>query len=217
MSNFIYVIKKDSKSILKKSLKEDSTSFKFTREYKYPDSVVSIAGIKGSLYNLMLTDSTSFDISLADSLTLPVPAAFRYHSGLFAFCQEKLLLKMQLKDTGKTLENRIRMANITITAENIKSIAANEASWQLPANYKLIDEAEQQRLSDSILREFKKIDSSLSASGKVMGLNIDSALEAVKSNDSLRKIIMTILQKQVKSGKKKKTNLNRQKQTARKP
>ncbi len=217
ISNCIYVIKKGEKSILKKSLKEDNQSFRFIREYKYPDSVVNIAGIKGSLYNMMLTDSTSLDVSLADSLMLPVPAALRNHSDLFVFCQHKLLLKMQLTTIGKALEKKNSMANITITAENIKYRPANNTPWQLPADYKLIDESEQQRISDSIMREFKKTDSSLSASGKAINFDIDSALQAVKSNESLRKIVVATLQKQLKSGKKKKTNGTRQKQAARKP
>jgi hypothetical protein len=207
-----YVIKKGGKTILKKSFKEKDSLFRFTREYKYPDSVADIAGIKGSLHNMMLADSTSFDTWLADSLLLPVPATLRNHSDFFIFCQEKLLLKMSLKDIGGTLRIQGRQADITITAENVKYLPANNAPYQLPAGYKVIDEAEQQRISDSLMRAFKAVDSSLSASDKAIELSRDSAIMLMKqTTDSIIEIAKKQLsQKQPEPVNKKKTTGTRQ-------
>jgi hypothetical protein len=182
-ANCFYVIRKGDKTILKKSFKEQDTSFLFTREYKYPDSVTQVDRIKGSLHNRVLADSTSFDMWLADSLLLPVPATLRNHSDFFIFCQEKLLLKMSLKDIDGALRIQGRQTDITITAENIKYLPASDAPYQLPAGYKIIDEAEQQRISDSLMREFKTADSSLLLSEKDLKTKLDSAIRQVKGLD----------------------------------
>jgi hypothetical protein len=175
-----YVIKKGEKTILKKSFEQKDTSFRFIREYDYPDSSLIIAGIKGSLHNMILADSTSFDIWLADSLLLPVPATLRNHSDFFIFCQDKLLLKMSMKDINGALRIQGRQTDITITAGNVNYLPANNEPYQLPAGYKIIDEDEQQRVSDSIMRKFKTVDSSLS-------MNNDRLIDSIK-----RQIEMTV-------------------------
>jgi hypothetical protein len=215
ISGCFYLIKKGQKAILKKSFKEKDTSFRFIREYNYPDSVVNIEGIKGSLHNKMLADSTSFDTWLADSLLLPVPATLRNHSDFFIFCQDKLLLKMSLKDDEGTLRIRGRQTDITITAGNVKYLPANNEPYQLPAGYKVIDEAEQQRIQDSIMREFKTVDSSLMMSNNH---KLDSLMYLVKKLDSLKSLSRN---KGADKGKKRAPSKKRKpavkKNTARKP
>jgi hypothetical protein len=212
-ANCFYVIKKAEKKILKKSFDQRDTSFRFTGEYKYPDSVVLIDGIKGSLYNRTLADSTSFDTWLADSLAIPVSAALSNHSDFFVFCQKKLMLKMQLKDKSRVLTERGQPMGVVITAENIQQLPQDDVPYKLPAGYQLIEEEEQKRISDSLLRAFKDLDSALSVSN----VHFDSTMAAMTASDNALKKMQAILQEQHKSTKKKKTTSNPKKQAARKP
>jgi hypothetical protein len=216
LASAVYMINTRNREVVKRFFKKGDSQIRTSKDF--PDSVTIIAGTKGRLRKVTAKDSIQVDCWLADSLVLPVHHELQNDSDFFLFFMDKLALRIETKYGSKAEVTVNGFREIIMEAEAITFCLPNDTPYQLPAGYKIIDEAEQQRISDSLLREFKTVDSSLSASNKKIDLNEDSLKMIMKQQvDSLRNLKKqtdATLRKLNSPRKKKK---DRSKQPARKP
>jgi hypothetical protein len=212
--NCLYTVTHNEKRVLKKYIKR--SSLKIALQKEFPDSVCNWAGVKGRLQKYIIAkDNIPVDCWLADSILLPQRDLLQTNSDFFFFCRDRLMLKMEIKHISDTLEAASMFSEISVIAENITPLPSNDLRYQIPADYKIIDEDEQQRISDSLMREFKTVDSALMTYPRSKGL--DSLEMLVNRMDSLQKLKRQVevkLRKLNSRGKKKK---DKPKQAARKP
>jgi hypothetical protein len=213
VENCLYQVNHNEKRVLKSHIKR--SELKITLQKEFSDSVCNLARVNGRLQKYIIAkDNIPVDCWLADSILLPQRDFLQTNSDFFFFGRERLMLKMEIKHISDTLEAASMFSEITVIAENITPVPANDLRYQLPAGYKIIDEAEQQRISDSIMRAFKTVDSSLLLSEKDLKTKLDSAIRQVKGldgefADSQQKVKKTL------PGKRKLKHIK--KQAARKP
>jgi hypothetical protein len=179
----VYMLNTQEKEVVKRFFKKGDSLIHTSKEF--PDSITIITGAKARLRNITTKDSIQFDCWLADSLILRLHPELQNDSDFFLFFMDKVVLKLESKYSNTAEAGVSSFREIIMEAEAITFTPPHDSAYILPTDYKVIDEAEQQRISDSIMREFKKIDSSLLMSSDKQ---VDSLMYLVKKLDSLKNL-----------------------------
>jgi hypothetical protein len=132
-----------------------------------PGMQTTLAGIKASLYEIKENGTQSYDVWLSDSLAVAVSDVVAKNSDFFIFGTGKLMLKTAPKPI-QVLKGQLQ--DMTINAVKITPLTFSDSNYQLPADYTVEDESALRRMQDSLMQQFKNVDSMLAQQ-----LNTDSA------------------------------------------
>lgn len=125
-----------------------------------PDKRARMAGYSASEYVCNLNDSTKFNVWLADSLPLPVPDSIQNIGNLFPFVFDNLMLKIEGANKYRNDTMKFSLVAVDITPFTLSNMPA-----KVPEGYTLVDvDVDMKRLQDSLLREFKRVDSTFQVS-----------------------------------------------------
>lgn len=123
---------------------------------RVPKSETTIAGIKASLYNTRVNGSQFYEVWLSDSIRVSTSDLVAKDSDFFIFGTGKILLKAAPK-TEQVLKGELQ--DMTIKVVKITPLVFSDSIYQLPKDYTIEDEAALSRMQDSLLQQFKAVDS----------------------------------------------------------
>jgi hypothetical protein len=118
----------------------------------------TIAGAKAHLYQTKIDKSQSYKIWFADSISVAISDVLAKNSDFFIFGTGKLLLRVEPDTTSGKINNG---EDVTINAVKITPLTFSDSSYQLPPDYTVEDESALRRMQDSLIQQFKNIDSQL--------------------------------------------------------
>jgi hypothetical protein len=137
-------------------LREKTSSSVLPQMTLLPGQQKTIVGIKANLYQTKIDEFHSYNMWFADSINVAMNDVLSKNSDFFIFGTGKLLLRVE-PDT--TVGKKKKGEDLTINAVKITPIAFNDSSYQLTPNYTVEDESALKRMQDSLMREFKRLDS----------------------------------------------------------
>ena len=165
ITNHAYDISHKSKTIIKRFYAEGKTD-----QIQLADTPIQrgkIAGLSATAYRATLSDGTHYTIWMADSLPLAVPASLKKSNDLFIWAMNRLMLRITAHSGIKGFRSPFM-----IEARFVMPELPTDSTIKLPQHYTITDQVNMAKMQDSLLREFKKVDSQL----RVNGLQLDSAL-----------------------------------------
>ncbi len=176
---YAYAIDYAEKEIRKTRLNLNKSEATTTRT----DSLIVLGGLTARLYRVNWSDQMLVDAWYADSLLTTIPDSLADDLNLAFFGMGRVLLKVEIKK-GVLFDSS---GFSGFFAAKISPEPGAGVTYTLDPGYRVIDEAEQQRRSDSIMREFKTVDSSLVISS-------DKQIDSIKRQmsiliDSLKSIM----------------------------
>jgi hypothetical protein len=151
---------------VKKIVSRESTTTSLLPELtQLAGEQTTIAGARANLYQTKIDEFQSYKIWFADSISVSISDVLAKNSDFFIFGTGKLLLRVE-PDTTSGKKNK--REDVTINAVKITPLTFSDSSYQLPTGYTLTDEMALKELQDSILRAFKKVDSELTISNRLL-------------------------------------------------
>lgn len=152
---------------------------KYHAEKIRTDSLSVFRGLTARLYRIYWTNDMVFNAWYADSLFTTIPDSLAESMDLSFFGMGRVLLKVEVQN-GHLPDSS---GYTGFYAEKIIHPAGSEVLYHLPVDYRIIDETVQQKISDSLMQEFKTVDSSLLLSEKDFETRLNSAVRQVKGLD----------------------------------
>lgn len=163
-----YQVSHDVKRII--SLEKTKTTLVLPQLTQLPGEQTTIAGNKANLYQTKIDKFQSYRIWFADSITVTQNDVLAQNNDFFIFGTGKLLLRVEPDTIGV---KKKKGEDVTINAIKITPLVFSDSNYQFPPNYTVEDESALRRMQDSLMQQFKDIDSQLQ-------LNQDSALMSTK-------------------------------------